>query len=250
MTAFSARLSDVSLLRESMSAIAEIIDETELLIGRDGIRMVAADRAVVAVVDFTLSQAAFDEYDYQGDVRLGVNLINFLRILRRAAPNDVLSISLADNRLTLRLTGDSTRTFKLPIIDVSKQELPPLDKLEFTTTFEMDSDILNNGIDDADLITDSLIFLVRSDRVALKADSESAGVELELISGQPGLRSLQASSATRARYSLDYLKRIIKAKKLSETAKISLASEYPMRILFDVPGKAQLSFVLAPRREE
>ena len=250
MTAFSAKLSDVSLLRESMSAVAEIIDETELLVGHDGIRMVAADRAVVAVVDFSLSRNAFDEYNYEGDVRFGINLINFLRVLRRAMPNDVLKMALAENRLEMKLIGDSTRTFRLPIIDVSKQELPPLDKLEFSSSFEMSSEILGSGIEDADLITDSLIFLVHPERLVLKADSDSAGTELELVPGQPGLNNLQANSATRARYSLDYLKRMIKAKKLSETVKISLASEYPMRLVFEAPGHAQLLFILAPRREE
>lgn len=250
MATFSAKLSDLSLLRESMSAIAEIIDETEILVGAEGLRMVAADRAVVAVVDFSLGRGAFDEYDYQGDARFGLNLINFLRVLRRAAPNDVLKMTLADNRLELKLTGDSTRTFKLPVIDVSKQELPPLDKLEFTTTFEVQSEILGSGIEDADLITDSLIFIVHPDKLVLKADSDSAGAELELVPGQPAMRSLQASSVVRARYSLDYLKRIIKAKKLAETTKVSMASEYPMRIVFDVPGRAQLTFILAPRREE
>ncbi|MEM7817847.1 MAG: hypothetical protein QXL81_03435, partial [Candidatus Aenigmatarchaeota archaeon] len=146
--------------------------------------------------------------------------------------------------------GDSTRTFKLPIIDVSKQELPPLDRLEFTAMFEIGTEILSSGIDDADLITDSLIFLVYPDKVALRADSESAGAELELVPGQPGLRDLKTPGSVRARYSLDYLKRIIKAKKLAETAKVAMASEYPMRITFDVPGRAQLTFVLAPRREE
>jgi len=250
MATFSATLNDTSLLRESMSAIAEIIDETELLVTHDGIRMIAADRAVVAVVDFSLNRGAFDEYNYQGDARFGLNLINFLRILRRAQPNDVLKVALDGNRFEIKLIGDSTRTFKLPIIDVSKQELPPLDKLEFTTSFEVNSDILSSGIEDADLITDSLIFLVHPDKLTLKADSESAGAELELTPGQPGLRDLKSSGAVRARYSLDYLKRIIKAKKLSDSTKISMASEYPMRIEFDVPGRAQLTFILAPRREE
>jgi proliferating cell nuclear antigen PCNA len=250
MMGFSAKLSDVSLLRESMSAIAEIIDETEMLVGHDGIRMVAADRAVVAVVDFSLSRNAFDEYDYQGDVRFGINLINFLRVLRRAMPNDILRMALAENRLEMKLIGDSTRTFRLPIIDVSKQELPPLDKLEFSASFEINSEILSSGIEDADLITDSLIFLVHPERLLLKADSDSAGTELELVPGQPGLANLRADSVTRARYSLDYLKRMVKAKKLSENAKIALASEYPMRMAFDVPNRAQLVFILAPRREE
>ena len=54
----------------------------------------------------------------------------------------------------------------------------------------------------------------------------------------------------RARYSLDYLKKIIKAKKLSPETKISMSNDYPMKIQFEVPGKMQLGFILAPRVDE
>lgn len=245
---FEAQLDDLSLLRDSISAIAEIIDETDLLIHKDGIKMIASDRAVVAVVDFFLSKNAFKEYNYTRDLRIGINLTNFLRILRRAMPNDVMHLRIADNKFEMKLIGDSMRSFVLPIIDVSREEIPPIDKLEFTTTFEINSDILSNGIEDADLITDSIVFNVH-DRVIMRAESGSSSCELEISQGN-GLRNLIAKEPVRARYSLDYLKKMIKAKRLAESVKVSMASDYPMRMLFDVPGRMQLSFILAPRIEE
>lgn len=248
--AFSAQLNDLTLIRESMSAIAELIDETELAIGREGVRMIASDRAVVAVVDFFLSRDAFAEYNYENDERVGINLINFLRILRRALPNDIMKIRIYENKFEIRLIGDSSRTFVLPIIDVSRQELPPIDRLDFTAHFEISNEILGSGVEDADLITDSIVFTARSDRVALQAESDSAKCELELTPGNSGLKSISAPSAARARYSLDYLKKIIKAKKLAETSKISFGTDYPMRLAIEVPGRSQLTFILAPRVEE
>ena len=247
---FSAKLLDTTLLREAMSSIAEIIDETELIIKEDGWRMLAADRAVVAVVDFWMGKDAFTEYRVDAEQRIGINLINLLRVLKRAASNDVLGISLEGNKLQLQLIGDSVRRFSLPIINVTKSELPPLDNLEFTSTFEMSSDVLNSGIEDADLITDSLIFITGADGVRLKADSESAGFELELSHKSPALKSFQNSDSARARYSLDYLKRMLKARKLADNAKVQFSTDYPMKLAFEVPGKAKLNFILAPRRED
>jgi proliferating cell nuclear antigen len=247
---FSALLNDLSLIRESMSSIAELIDETELAISREGIRMIASDRAVVSVVDFFMSRDAFAEYNFEKDERIGINLINFLRILRRALPNDIMKMKVGDSKLELQLVSDSTRTFVLPIIDVSKQDLPPIDKLDFTTHFEINNEILSSGVEDADLITDSVVFSARSDRVVLTAESDNAKSELELTPGNPGLRDLTAPSAARARYSLDYLKKIIKAKKLCEASRISFSTDYPMRISMEVPGRSQLTFILAPRVEE
>ena len=47
---FEAKLDDISLLRDSIATIAELIDETELNIREFGIQMIASDRAVVVVV--------------------------------------------------------------------------------------------------------------------------------------------------------------------------------------------------------
>lgn len=245
---FEAQMDDLSLLRESMSAIAELIDETALLIRRDGIKMIAADRAVVAVVDFFLSKDAFKEYNYTSDMRIGLNLINLLRILRRSGPNDTAKIRISDNRFEIKLMGDSLRSFVLPIIDVTEEEIPPIDKLKFPVSLDMRSDILSNGIEDADLIADSIVFSIREDRFLMMAEGDSSSVELELT--KDALNNLIAPEASRSRYSLDYLKKIIKAKRLSDSVKIALATDYPMKMVFDVPGKMHLSFILAPRVEE
>ncbi len=61
---FEAKLEEVGLLRDSLGTIAELIDETELIIKEKGIEMVSSDRAVVAVVDFVLSRNAFKEYNF------------------------------------------------------------------------------------------------------------------------------------------------------------------------------------------
>ncbi len=246
---FEAQIDDLTMLKDSMAAIAELIDETDLIIRKDGIKMVASDRAVIAVVDFFISRTAFSKYEYSNDLRIGINLANFLRILRRAMPNDIMKIKIRENKFEIKLSGESQRSFVLPIIDVSKEEMPPIDKLDFRSSFEINNEILSSGIDDADLITDSLVFNVNPEGILLRAESDSSSAELELVPGS-NLRNLVAKEPTRARYSLDYLKKVMKAKRLSENAAISLSTDYPLRMVFSVPEKIQLIFILAPRVEE
>jgi len=246
---FEAKLNEVSLLRDSIATIAELIDETELHITKEGIKMIAADRAVVAVVDFFLNREAFDEYNNDKDSKIGINLLSLLQILKRAGINDTLNMKLLDDRLELVLKGESTRRFTLPLIDISKEETPPLDKLEFPTSLKIDSEILNSGIEDAELITDSIVFTISKEQFVMKAESDSSSTQLELVPGGE-LDITKINDPVRARYSLDYLKKIFKARKLAEETMIALATDYPMRIQFNVEGKMSLSFILAPRVEE
>lgn len=250
---FSAKLEDIFFLRDSIAAISELIDETELHIKKDGMELLSADRAVIAVISFSLSKEAFNEYNYERDLKFGINLLNFLQILRRAQANDVLRLSLLDNKLQITLEGDETkRNFVLPLIDVSKEDIPDLTKLEagFSTSFNINSETLNSGIDDAELITDSIVFTIRREQLNMKADSDSSSMQLELPTGSDVLKINEINEPVRARYSIDYLKKIMKARKLSEEAKVEMATDYPIKISYEIQDKLRLSFILAPRVEE
>jgi len=249
---FRAKLDDISLLRDSISTISELIDETELTIKKGGIEMVSSDRAVVVVVDFAMSKDVFSDYVYEEDAKIGLNLLNLLQVLRRAAPNDTLEMALDSTKLELVLKGESTRKFVMPLRDVSKNEAPDLKKLEegFSASFMINSDILNSGIEDAELVTDSVVFTVRKDNFAMRAESDSTSAQLELPSGSDSLKIVDIGEPVRARYSLDYLKKMIKARKLASDATIKLSSDYPMKLQFEVAGKMRLGFILAPRVEE
>jgi proliferating cell nuclear antigen PCNA len=249
---FEARLDDISLLKESIAAIADLIDECEMKIKKDGIEITASDRAVVAVVDFFLSKNAFKEYNVDKETKAGINVVNFMQILKRAAGDDKLKLKLEDNKLKIIFSGSSTRSFTMPLIDVSKEEAPDMKKLEagFSATFHVDSGVLNSGIEDAELITDSVVFTLRKDQLAMRAEGDSSSAHLELPSGEGALKIIDIGEPVRARYSIDYLKKMLKPRKMAETISAQMATDYPLRLEYEVPNKVRLSFILAPRVEE
>ncbi len=246
---FEATIDEIDILRDSIATIADIIDETEIRIKEKGIEMVAADRAVVTVVDFMLSRSVFKEYKFENDEKIGINLVSLLQILKRAKSDDKMSIKLEANKLHVTLQNGSRRVFSLPLIDVSKEEPPPLDTLQFPAQMRMSSEILNSGIEDAELVADSIIFTANKSNFLMKAESDNSSSLMELPTGQ-GMKILEMGEPVRARYSLDYLKKIIKARKLADEVNISMGTDYPMRIQFEVPGKLNLGFIVAPRVDE
>ncbi len=248
---FEAKLNDISLLRDSISTISDIIDESEIAVKKDGIEILCADRTVVTVVKFFLSKDAFDEYKCENETKIGINLPNFLQILKRAKPEDRMIMKLEENMLKVYFESNIKRNFSLPLINISKEELPSLEKLEagFNAKVEINTDILNHGIEDAELVSDSLVFTIQKDGMMLNSKTDASSSHLELKPGSD-LNILSINEPVRARYSLDYLKKIIKARKLSPKAQLSMASDYPMKLSFSIPNKLELSFILAPRVED
>jgi len=71
-----------------------------------------------------------------------------------------------------------------------------------------------------------------------------------LEKGNEALVELSSPEQIKARYPLDYLKKMIKASKLADEVTIRWAKDYPMRMDFTSVDKVSMGFVLAPRVSE
>ena len=139
---FKAVTSDPKLLRDSIDTISQLIDDGLFKIKKDGIELSAADRATVSFVDFKINSSAFDDYKCDADASIGLNLLNFLTVLKRANSNDKMTLNLdeKENKLEIILEGDSKRKFAIPLIEIRREEMPQVDKLEFPAQAEVKAD--------------------------------------------------------------------------------------------------------------
>jgi proliferating cell nuclear antigen len=230
---FKAVTKDPRLLRDSMDIISQLIDDGLFNIKKSGIELEAADRTMVSFVDFKLSSSAFEEYACEKDMSFGINLLNFLTVLKRANPDDKLTLSLDENVLEVVLEGNSVRRFALPLLQVSKRDAPDIEQLlkKFTADAEVSSSILEQGISDADIIADSVIIELSPDKLRMFAEGNNSKSELKLFKGTDILTNLNAKEIVSARYSLDYLKKMIKGSRLSDKVKIMLGKDFPLRLV-------------------
>lgn len=249
---FSALIKDVGILRDSIDIISQLIDEGLFKLKRDCIELIATDRAMVAVVDFKLAASAFDDYRCDNEAAIGLNLLNFLTILKRAGTDDQLTINLneKENKLEIILKGKSTREFAIPLLDISAEEIPPIGQLDFPAFAEVKASVIAEGIADADVIADSVVIELAKDKLKMSAAGDSSKAELKLEKGSEALTKLDAKEIFKSRYPIDYLKKIIRAGKLADKVKLQLGTDYPMRLEFAEGTKIKISFVLAPRVSE
>lgn len=247
---FRAVLSDIELLKTPLTAVGEIIDEGVFRLGKDGISLIAADRAMVAVADLKILANAFEEYEAKEEKDIGLNITNFLSILKRAKADDKLTLELKDSKLEIILKNSSKRRFVLPLLDITQEEIPPIDQLEFVSKAEISSEVLQSGIDDAEVVSDSVVFEALPSKFLMKAEGDISSAELELEKGNESLIEIKTRDETRARYPLDYLKKMVKAATIADSVVLEWGQDYPMRLTFKVADKLSLSFILAPRVQE
>ncbi len=243
-------MSDSGLLKDSISTIGELIDEGIFKVNKNALSLVAADRAMVAVVDFKLPATVFDKFDIDKEQDIAINITNLVSVLKRVGSNEKVELNLKENKLEILMTNSSKRKFTVPLLDISKEEIPPIDQLEFTAKAKIKADILKSGVEDADVVSDSVVLEASSNSFNMKATGDISSTELTLEKGNEALLDLGVTGVVKSRYPLEYLKKMIKASKLTNEISLRWSKDYPMRMDFTSVDKVSMGFILAPRVSE
>lgn len=237
--------------KNCIGAISNLIDEAAFKFTAEGVKLTAMDPSHVALIDFDIPSASFEEYEI-GETRvLGLDLIEMSKVVSRAKKDDNFIIELDEdkNRLVLKFEGASIRKFSLPLIEVDDEE-PPKPELDFSTLAIIQAGIIQDGLKDASLVTDNVRFRVTEDKFIMETESDTGSSQLELSRDSEGLEELNVKEASKSMFNINYLEDIIKAVSSSEFIEINLGSDLPIKLNLPIgDGKGQLEFLLAPRIE-
>ena len=242
-------LAEPKYLKDSIAIISELVTEGKFKISKDSVELVAMDPANVVMVIFKLLASSFVEYNVDKESDLALNLTNLKQILARAKPSDMLTLETdADNaKLKVELNGKSKRTFSLPIIesDDREQKVP---QLKFPVTVKMNSSMFNDSIEDVDVVGESVTLMVDEEKkFVVKAEGDLSDAKIEVKGDDDAKIESSEKEAVMAKYSIEYMKKIIKGSKLAPTAMVQFNTDYPLRLEYKVVDRAVLAFILAPR---
>lgn len=241
-------LADPGYLKESISIISDLVNEARFKITQDAIELVAMDPANVAMVIFKLLSSSFTEYDVKKDTEIAINLANLKQVLRRASPKDMLTIEVEENRLKIELRSNTTRTFNLPIIDLEEKEQKVPD-LKFPVTIRTSSSILNEAVADVDVVGESVAFIAEPKKFTLQAEGDLNQARIDMKEDESTKIIMNGDERVKAKYSIEYLKKMINGSKLSDEVSIQFNKDYPLKLEYKTVDKVMLSFILAPRVE-
>ncbi len=241
-------LAEPKLLKESVSIISDLVNEVTFKADSDKIELLAMDPANVAMVMFKIVSSAFVDYKVEKPVSFSVNLDNLDQILRRAKPNDTLHIELdsKNNKLKVQIKGENSKTFNLSLIDIdeSDQKVPDL---KFNVKAEIPSQVFNESVEDMDIVAESVALSAEAGKLTVESEGRFNAARVEIVGSTDTVINMSKEDKSIAKYSIEYLKKIVKGAKLSDVAVIQFSDEYPLRVDYKVMDKLMLSFILAPR---
>ncbi len=239
-------LADPKIFKDSVSIISDLVSEARFKITKDSIDLVAMDPANVAMVIFKLLSSSFTEYDVESEQKIALNLNNLKQILKRAGPNDILTMEIADGKFKIILKSSTTRTFFLPIIDFEEKE-QRIPELTFPVSIKTNTSILAEAIEDVDIVAESVSFQAQPDKFTVAAEGDLSQARIEVKPDEETEIKMDSHDTIKAKYSIEYLKKMMQGGKLSSTVTINFSKDYPLKLNYQVLNKLMMSFILAPR---
>lgn len=242
-------LAEPKYLKESLSIVADLVTEARIKLTKDSLEIIAMDPANVAMVIFKLLSSAFTEYSVEEDKEIGLNLANLKQMLRRVNPTDALTLEVEENKLNIQIQGkNARRQFSLPILDIEdkSQKVP---ELSFPADIKTRSAILSEAIEDADIVAESVGFGLEEQKFMISAEGDLSKADIEIKADDETNINNDNSMVIKAKYSVEYLKKMMAGSKLSDDVEIRFNTDYPLKLEYKVVDKMLLAFILAPRVE-
>lgn len=236
------KLENPSTLAKTIDLVSELVTEVRLNLSEEGLSVTAIDPANVAMVKFLLRKDAFTEFELEDSEKLGVNLEDLKKILKRAGAKSNLIIAKNENQLEIEIEDRVKRKFTLGLIDIEKEE-KEMPSLEFSARVEINSNDLINSIEDCAVVSEACSFIIENQTFIIEAKGmNSARSEFS------GDEATIHAEDCKTRYSLEYLQKFMKGAKMTNSVALNFANEHPLKMDITV-DKMEINFVLAPRVE-
>ena len=245
---FSAKTSGSEEWKAVISAISTLVEEATFEATVEGISFRGMDPSHVALIDISWPNTAFERYECDGDIKFGVRIDEFSKLIKRADKSNPIEINISDDNMLLVTIGKNKK-YKMRLIESSASDTP-LPKIPYDTKISLPSSSFDKVLGDVQVVSDYLTIDATEPQAEFSGKGDSGEVNIVLEKSKDELTELNVKADSSGTYSLEYLNPIVKAVGSSvETITCEFSSSKPLRIEFKVANIGRIHFYLAPRVE-
>jgi proliferating cell nuclear antigen len=245
---FSAKTSGSDDLKAIISAISTLVEEATFVANAEGITFRGMDPSHVALIDISWPNSAFEKYECDNDIKFGVRVDEFSKLIKRAEKQDSIEIGISEDNMLLVTIGKNKK-YKMRLIESSASDTP-LPKIPYDAKIGLTSIGFDKILGDVQVVSDYLTIKASTSKAEFSGKGDSGEVLIDLEKGMEQLTDISVKQESTGTYSLEYLNPVVKA--VGNTAG-SVTCEYssakPLRIEFKVANIGRIHFYLAPRVE-
>ena len=120
---FSAKTTGSDEWKAVISAVSTLVEEATFEATIEGISFRGMDPSHVALIDISWPNSAFEKYDCDGDIKFGVRIDEFSKLIKRAEKSDSIEINISEDNM-LHVSIGKNKKYKMRLIESSASETP------------------------------------------------------------------------------------------------------------------------------
>ena len=249
----------IAPFRTLMTALKDILLETNITFEPDGMRIVNMDKSHTVLVHLFLAAQNFEFYECKKDkIIIGVNMFHLFKLINTIENEETLTIYIENSDyvdgivsyLTLKYENGEIKqckTQKLRLIEPDPEELQYPD-VTFSSIINLPSTDFQKIIRDLTCISDKLEIKSVGNELIFKCSGQFASAEIHRAEsdGSMGFITKQDSSKIiQGEFSLKNLGYFIKCTNLCQQIEVYLENDLPLVVKYNVASLGSIRLCLA-----
>jgi proliferating cell nuclear antigen len=250
----------IAPFRTLMTALKDILLETNITFEPDGIRIINMDKSHTILAHLYLAAQNFEVYECKKEkIIIGVNMFHLFKLINSIDNDDTLTIYIENSdyvdgivsHLALKFENGEIKqckTQKLRLIEPEPEELQYPD-VKFSSIINLPSADFQKIIRDLSCISDKLEIKSVGNELIFKCSGQFASAEIHRAEsdGRMGFILKQDSSKIiQGEFSLKNLGYFIKCTNLCQQIEVYLENDLPLVVKYNVASLGEIKLCLAP----
>ena len=250
----------IAPFRTLMTALKDILLETNISFQKDGIRIINMDKSHTILAHLHLPADNFEYYECKQDkIIIGVNMFHLFKLINTIDNDDTLTLYIEKNdysdgvisHLGLKFeNGDikQCKTQKLRLIEPDPEELDIPD-VKFSSVINLPSNDFQKIIRDLSCISDKLEIKSFANELIFKCSGQFASAEIHRAESDGSMEFIQKQEQTKiiqGEFSLKNLGYFIKCTNLCSQIEVYLENDLPLIVKYNVASLGEIKLCLAP----
>ena len=247
-----------SAFKTLTEALKEILTDANIEFTDNSMKIITMDPTQTILVHLKLEKDNFEYYYCKHKTFIGVNMLNFFKLVRTLTNNDALTLFIEEdnpNILGIRIENgekNSVTNYYLNLIEVDETvyQIPPA---QFESIITMPSNEFNKICRDMINLSDIIEIKSVGNQLIFSCKGEFAQQETiigETCNGLTFVKSSTDNNIIQGYYNLKHLVLFTKCTNLCNSIEIYMKNNFPIVIKFAVGSLGCLKLALAPKVEE
>jgi len=226
---------------------------------KDKLYIQSIDKSHVCLAYINIKSNWFSNYECINAAKVTVDAQYFAVLMNYALKHDIIEIKFDDeiepdkiyvnflnNKDISNKKGSYDHFFELKLIDLDEDGLE-IPEVEYNVDFEIDTKKFIEVISELNTFGQDLNIVCNEEKVELNSSGDAAKLKVNIPINDLKEYAINEGEELNISFSLNHIYKMCCSLKMASTIKISLSSEYPMSLEYNLGEDSKVMFYIAPK---